>query len=136
MAEDPQAAAEPAEPEEPEIEWHPVASWPARAQTIMMDIEAIEQAVQLMAGSADDSACQVFTDFMASVLLARRRELAVTVLTHHGIEVPEPGSLQTPQQRMSSGLAHMAEEVRKRRDIMPDRQPPTDRSRRLPDMKT
>jgi hypothetical protein len=138
MAEETQPPAGPEEPDEPEIDWKPVATWPARAQTIMMDIEAIQQAVELMAGSADDSACQVLTDFLASVLLARRRELAVTVLTDHGIEVPEPGTLQTPQQRMSSGLQHLADEVRARRpDIHPDKQPPTERSRRhLPDMKT
>ena len=129
----------PAEPEdEPEIEWHPVARWPQGAKVIMTDIGQIRDALDLMAGSADDSACQVFTDFLERALLARRQELAMLMLAEHGIEVPEPGELQTPQQRMSAGLQHIADEVRKRRpDIHPDKQPPTERARRhLPEMKT
>lgn len=136
MTEEPQAAPEPDEPE-PEIEWHPVARWPQAARVIMTDIGQIREVIELMQGSADDSACQIFTDFMEHVLLARRRELAITILGEHDVEIPEPGTLQTPQERMSAGLAHMAEEVRKRRDIVPEKQPPVERARRhLPDMKT
>ena len=135
MTEEPQVPDE-AEPE-PEIEWHPVARWPQAARTLMTDIGQIGDVIELMQGSADDSACKVFVDFLEHVLLARRRELAITMLGEHEIGIPEPGEIQTPQERMSAGLKHMAEEVRKRRDIVPDKQPPVERARRhLPDMKT
>jgi hypothetical protein len=127
---------QPAEPEEPEIEWVPVATWPADARAIVTDIEKIMHVAEIMAGAADDPACQVFTDFLGTVLLHRRRELAMIILDKHGVALPEPGSVQTPQQRMSAGLAHIADEVRKRRpDLVPEHQPPTERARRrLPDM--
>jgi hypothetical protein len=136
VTEDPAPVPDEEEPEA-EIEWHPVARWPQAARVIMTDIDQIRAVIEQMQGSADDSACQVFTDFLDHVLLARRRELAITILGEHGIEIPEPGALQTPQERMSAGLKHMADEVRKRRDIVPEKQPPTERSRRhLPEMKT
>lgn len=123
----------PEEPEEPEIEWRTVASWPVKARNIMEDIEAIQRTIALMSGSADDAACQVFTDFLTLALLARRRELSMMILDHHGIEPPEPGAMQTPQERMSAGLKHIADEVRKNRpDIVPEQQPFTDRRSRRP----
>jgi hypothetical protein len=119
--------------DEPEVEWVPVATWPADARAIITDIEKILHVAELMTGAADDLACQVFTDFLSTVLLHRRRELAMIMLARHGVELPEPGTLQTPQQRMSAGLAHIAEEVRKHRpDIIPSEQPFTDRKRGQP----
>jgi hypothetical protein len=123
--------AEPGAPGEPEIEWRTVASWPVKARNIMEDIEAILRVTDLMTGAADDAACQVFTDFLAAALLARRRELALMILDYHAIEPPDQGDVQTPQQRMSEGLKHIADEVRKNRpDIVPDQQPFTGRARR------
>lgn len=127
----------PGEEPEAEIEWRPVARWPQAAKAIMTDIGQIRDVIDLMTGSGDDSACVTFVDFLERVMLARRQELAMTILREHEIELPEPGTLQTPQERMSAGLKHMADEVRKRRDIVPDHQPATDRARRhLPEMKT
>jgi hypothetical protein len=118
-------------PEEPEVEWRTVATWPVRARNIMEDIEGIQRILALMVGSADDTACQVFTDFLNLALLARRRELAMLILDYHQIEAPEPGTMQTPQERMSAGLKHIADEVRKNRpDIIPPEQPFTDRRSR------
>lgn len=117
--------------EEPEIEWRTVASWPVKGRNIMEDIEAIQRVLALMQGAADDAACQVFTDFLTLALLHRRQELALMILDHHGIEAPEPGAMQTPQERMSAGLKHIADEVRKARpDLVPEQQPFTDRRRR------
>jgi hypothetical protein len=127
---------QPAEQEEPEVEWIPVVRWPEGARAAVTDIEKILHVLDLMTGAADDMACQVFTDFLQTVLLHRRQELAMIMLDRHGVALPEPGSVQTPQQRMSAGLAHIADEVRKRRpDLVPEHQPPTERARRrLPDM--
>jgi hypothetical protein len=119
--------------EEPEVEWVPVATWPADARSIITDIEKILHVTELMAGAADDLACQVFTDFLSTALLHRRRELAMIMLARHGIGLPEPGTLQTPQQRMSAGLQHIADEVRKARpDLVPGEQPFTERRRGQP----
>jgi hypothetical protein len=126
-------SAEPDPGEEPEVEWHPVASWPVRSRQIVDDIEAILRVVALMTGAADDAACQVFIDFLNVALLHRRRELSLMVLAYHHVDAPEQGDIQTPQQRMSAGLAHIADEVRKRRpDLVPERQPFTERRTREP----
>ena len=118
---------------DPEIEWTPVSRWPARALGLMKDIEAISRAIDLMSGSGDDTACQVFTDLLRTAQLGERRELAMLVLAEHGVDLPEPGAVQTPQQRMSSTLKHVADEVRSRRaDIVPEKQPFTDRGRHRP----
>jgi hypothetical protein len=124
--------------EEPEVEWIPVVKWPAEARELVTDIEKIRHVMDQMAGTADDLACQVLVNFLQAALLARQRELALTVLGKHGVELPEPGSVPTPQERMSAMLAHIGDEVRQRRpDLVPDKQPPTDRARHhLPDMKT
>jgi hypothetical protein len=121
------------QPEEPEVEWQPVVKWPAEAREIVTDIEKIRHVIDQMAGTADDLACQVLVNFLSDVLIARQRELALIILGRHGIELPEPGSMQTPQQRMSAGLAHIAEEVRKNRpDLVPQEQPFTERRRQPP----
>ena len=120
-------------PEETEVEWIPVVRWPEEARSLTADIEKIKHVLAQMDGTADDLACQVFVNFLRAVLLGRQQELALTILTRHGIELPEPGTMQTPQQRMSAGLAHIADEVRKNRpDLVPENQPYTDRSKRQP----
>jgi len=118
---------------EPEFDWIPVASWPARAHGLLADIKAITDVLDTMSGSGDDTACQVFTDLLRTAQLAERRELALLVLAEHDVEMPEPGTVQTPQERMSAMMRHVADEVRQRRaDIVPDKQPFTDRGRRRP----
>lgn len=118
---------------EPEFDWHEVASWPARALDLMRDIEAITRAIEAMSGSGDDMACQVFTDLLRTAQLAERRELSMLILDLHGVGLPEPGTVQTPQERMSAMMRHVADEVRQRRaDIVPERQPFTDRGRHRP----
>lgn len=119
--------------EEPELDWQRVSSWPARAFDLMRDIEGINEALELMKGAGDDMACQVFTDLLRTAQLAERRELAMIVLDAHGVVLPEPGTVQTPQERMSAMMKHVADEVRQRRaDIVPEKQPFTDRGRRRP----
>jgi hypothetical protein len=117
---------------EPEFDWYEVAGWGARAQDLITDIEAIGHVLELMTGSGDDTACQVFVDLLRTAQLAERRELAMLVLARHGVDLPEPGTTQTPQERMSAMMSHVADEVRKRRDIVPEHQPFTDRGRRRP----
>ena len=124
---------EPQDQAEPEVEWIPVVRWPEEARSLVADIEKVKHVLAQMDGTADDLACQVFVNFLRAVLLGRQQELALTMLTRHGIELPEPGTLQTPQQRMSAGLAHIADEVRKNRpDLVPSEQPFTERKRREP----
>jgi hypothetical protein len=119
--------------EEPEIEWIPVTKWPEAARALITDIEKILHVTELMTGAADDQACQVFADFLSTVLLHRRRELAMVMLERHGVALPEPGTMQTPQERMSAGLQHIADEVRRRRpDLVPEHQPFTERKPREP----
>ena len=114
--------------EEPEIEWTPVMRWPSQSAGLRSDIASIIEVLALMEGSADDAACSVFCDFLREALLGRRRELAVLILEHHEIAVPEPGSVPTPQERMSEQLRLARDAVRERRqDIVPDAQPFTDR---------
>jgi hypothetical protein len=129
MMDDPAIDTAPEGFEEPEVEWTPVVRWPEQARSAITDIEKIRHIIELMAGTADDQACQVFTDFLHAALLGRQRELALAILGKHGIELPEPGTMQTPQQRMSAGLAHIADEIRSRRpDLVPEHQPFTDRA--------
>lgn len=130
--------AEPPDAEaEPEFDWHEVTGWPARARDLMEDIGEINRVLELMTGSGDDLACQVFTDLLRTAQLAERRELAMIVLDLHKVGLPEPGTVQTPQERMSAMMRHVADEVRKNRpDIVPERQPFTDRGRHRPGDKT
>jgi hypothetical protein len=127
-----------AEPEldqvdEPEFDWHPYVDWPARAYDLIADIEGLARVIELMKGAADDQACQVFVDLLRTVHLAERRELALIILELHGVALPEPGSVKTPQERMSAMMQHVADEVRRKRaDIIPERQPFTDRGRHRP----
>ena len=124
---------EAAQPEADEIEWIPVVRWPEEARSLVADIEKVKYVLAQMDGTADDLACQVFVNFLRAVLLGRQQELALTMLTRHGIELPEPGTMQTPQERMSAGLAHIADEVRKSRpDLVPEHQPFTARSKGQP----
>lgn len=125
-------SAEPELDTEPEFDWHQVSGWPSRAFDLMRDIEAIGKTIELMTGSGDDTACQVFTDLLRTVQLAERRELSMIILDLHHVSLPDPGTVQTPQQRMSAMMSHVAEEVRKRRDIVPPSQPFTDRGRHRP----
>lgn len=132
-------SAEPQQPaEDPEIDWQPVVGWPSRARVLMKDIEDVKQVLVLLEGTADSQVCQVFTDFLRTVLTAEQEELSLLILTAHDVEVPEPGTMTTPQERMSAQLRHVADEVRKRRDIRPEdvgmRQPPVSRARRMPSM--
>jgi hypothetical protein len=131
MMEDPAIDTPPPGYEEPEVEWIPVVKWPEQARAIITDIEKILHIAELMTGAADDMSCQVFTDFLNTVLLHRRRELALVMLERHGVELPEPGTMPTPQERMSAGLKHIADEVRKNRpDLVPEHQPFTERKGR------
>lgn len=125
-----QPGAEPGPQEEPEIDWRHVVSWPSLAHELMKDIEGIRGALALMEGTADDQACQVFADFLRTALTAQQQRLALLILELHGVDLPEPGTMPTPQERMSAQLRHVADEVRKRRaDIIPPEQPYTERRR-------
>lgn len=118
---------------EPEFDWTPVGNWPSRAYDLMRDIEAITRAIEAMSGAGDDVACQVFTDLLRTAQLAERRELAMLILSVHGVQLPEPGTVKTPQERMSAMMQHVADEVRRKRaDIIPEKQPFTDRGRHRP----
>jgi hypothetical protein len=128
MTEDLSAGPDLDVPEEPEIEWRRVTDWPSQSVMLRKDIAAIIEVLALMEGAADDASCHVFTDFLRAVLLERRRELAVMILEFHEIAIPEPGSVQTPQEQMSDQLRKARDAVRHRReDIVPPEQPFTDR---------
>lgn len=114
--------------EDPEIEWRRVAEWPAESLMLRKDIAQIIEVLDLLDGAADDAACHVAVDFLREALLTRRRELASLILIIHGIDIPEPGDVKTPQERMSEQLRRARDMVAQRRaDIRPPDQPFTDR---------
>jgi hypothetical protein len=128
---EPEAAAE----EEPEIEWQPVSKWPPRAAVLIKDIEAIGHVISLMEGTADQQTPQVFIEFLRAGRLAEQQELALLVLDAHEVRLPDPETMVTPQQQMSNQLKNLADTVRQRRaDIVPEKQPYTEKRRGRPGM--
>lgn len=114
-------------PEPPEVDWIPVKRWDSRAGELAADITAINGIIALMEGTADIHVCQVFIAFLQAAKLTAQQDLAMAVLGAHDVEIPDPGAMQTPQERLSAQLKHVADEVRQRRDLVPDKQPFTER---------
>jgi hypothetical protein len=125
-------SAEPAldtvEDDEPEFEWTAVTNWPSESVILRKDIADILSVLALLEGAADDQLCSLFADLLRTALQARRQALALLILSHHRVEIPEPGEFRTPQERMSEQLRAARDAVHRRRaDIVPPDQPFTDR---------